>query len=108
MLFRSKVDLYPGQAVLEGEGVKQRLVALATYADGTQRDVWDLAGFTTNNERTAAVAVDGTITSGVRGEAFVMARFDTHTVGTQVLGLPSGIQFQFNPSQGNYIDELVV
>jgi hypothetical protein len=103
----TKVDLYPNQAVLEGEGSQQRLVALATYADGTQRDVWDLASFSTNNERTGAVAVDGRITSGVRGEAFVMARFDTHTVGTQVLALPSGLQFQSQPSSGNYIDALV-
>jgi hypothetical protein len=103
----TKVDLYPNQAVLEGEGAQQRLVAVATYADGTQRDVWDLAGFTTNNERTAAVSLDGRITGGVRGEAFVMARFDTHTVGTQVLGLPSGLQFQPKPSAGNYIDALV-
>ena len=103
----TKVDLYPTQAVLEGEGAKQRLVAVATYADGTQRDVWDLAGFTTNNERTGAVDADGTVTSGVRGEAFVMARFDTHTVGTQVLALPAGMQYEFKPSQGNYIDTLV-
>ena len=103
----AKVDLFPTQAVMEGEGAKQRLVAVATYADGTQRDVWDLAGFTTNNERTAAVSPDGTVSSGVRGEAFVMARFDTHTVGTQVLALPSGLQFEFKPSQGNYIDALV-
>jgi hypothetical protein len=103
----TKVDVYPNQAVLEGEGREQRLVAVATYADGTQRDVWDLASFTTNNERTAAVAVDGRVTSGVRGEAFVMARFDTHTVGTQVLALPSGLQYQPQPTQGNYIDTLV-
>lgn len=103
----TKVDLYPNQAVLEGEGAKQRLVAVATYADGTQRDVWDLAGFTTNNERTGAVAFDGQVTSGVRGEAFVMARFDTHTVGTQVLALPTGLQFEAKPSTGNYIDQLV-
>jgi hypothetical protein len=103
----TKVDLYPRQAVLEGESSQQRLVAVATYADGTQRDVWDLASFTTNNERTAAVAFDGRITSGVRGEAFVMARFDTHTVGTQVLALPSGLQFQPQPPTGNYIDGLV-
>lgn len=103
----TKVDLYPRQAVLEGESSQQRLVAVATYADGTQRDVWDLASFTTNNERTAAVAFDGRITSGVRGEAFVMARFDTHTVGTQVLALPSGLQFQPQPPTENYIDGLV-
>lgn len=103
----TKVDLYPAQAVIEGEGAKQRLVAVATYADGAQRDVWDLASFTTNNERSGAVAFDGRVTGGVRGEAFVMARFDTHTVGAQVLALPAGLQFG-NPSYGgNYIDGLV-
>jgi len=45
----TKVDLYPSQAVIEGQANKQRLVAVATYADGTQRDVWDLAAFTTNS-----------------------------------------------------------
>ncbi len=103
----TKVELYPTQSVLEGEGGKQRLVAVATYADGTQRDVWDLAAFTTNNERSAAVAVDGVITSGVRGEAFVMARFDTHTVGSQVLALPSQLQYTPAPVTGNYVDGLV-
>ncbi len=103
----TKVDIYPNQAVMEGESVQQRLVAVATYADGTQRDVWDLAAFTTNNERTGAVSFDGRITSGVRGEAFVMARFDTHTVGTQVLALPSGTASVAPQSQGNYIDLLV-
>jgi hypothetical protein len=103
----TKVELYPNQAVLEGEGTQQRLVALATYADGTQRDVWDLASFTTNNERTGAVALDGRITGGVRGEAFVMARFDTHTVGTQVLALPTGLQTAVQPTSANYIDQWV-
>lgn len=103
----TKVDLYPTQAVIEGDAATQQLVAVATYADGTQRDVWDLAAFTTNNERTAAVSFDGKITSGVRGEAFVMARFDTHTVGTQVLALPSQLQYAPTPTTGNYIDKLV-
>jgi hypothetical protein len=103
----TKVDVYPPQAVIEGEGKVQRLVAVATYADGTQRDVWDLASFTTNNERSAAVAIDGKVTSGVRGEAFVMARFDTHTVGSQVLALPDRLDYRAPVAEGNYIDNLV-
>ncbi len=85
----TRVDLYPKQAVLEGDGVKQRVVAVATYSDGTTRDVGDLASFTTNNERTGAVDAAAVVTSGVRGEAYVMARFDTHSVGTQVIALPA-------------------
>ena len=101
------VDVYPKQAVMEGEEAKQKLVTVATYADGSQRDVWDLASFTTNNERTAAVAIDGQITSGVRGEAFVMARFDTYTVGSQVLTLPSQLQYADTSSSEGYVDLLV-
>jgi hypothetical protein len=102
-----RVDLYPKQAVLEGEGSKQQLVIVANYSDGTTRDISDLAAFTTNNERSGAVTPDAVVTSGVRGEAFVMARFDTHTVGTQVLALPAGIDYKAPPSSGNYIDEMV-
>ncbi len=101
------VNVYPEQAVIEGDGAKQRLVAVATYADGSQRDVWDLASFTTNNERTAAVAIDGQVTSGVRGEAFVMARFDTYTVGSQILALPADLQFKNSSAGESYVDNLV-
>ncbi len=103
----TKVELFPPQAVMEGEGATQRLVAVAHYSDGTTRDVSSLAAFTTNNERSAAVTNLGAVTAGVRGEAFVMARFDTHTVGTQILTLPAGLQYTPPEVDGNYIDQLV-
>ena len=103
----TKVELFPAQAVLEGEGATQRLVAVAHYSDGTTRDVTSLAAFTTNNERSAAVTNLGAVTAGFRGEAYVMARFDTHTVGTQVLALPTGLQYTAPETTGNYIDVLV-
>lgn len=103
----ARVDLYPKQVVIEGEGQVQPLIAVATYSDGRTRDLTDLAAFTTNNERTAAIDVKGTITSGVRGEAFVMARFDVHTVGSQIIAIPGNLKYQSVASQGNYIDDLV-
>ncbi len=103
----ARVDLYPKQIVLEGENQTQPLVAVATYSNGKTRDLTDLAGFTTNNDRTAAIDAKGNITSGVRGEAFVMARFDVHSVGSQVLALPSNLTYTAPKVQGNYIDELV-
>lgn len=103
----TNLELFPKQAVLEGEGAKQRMVAVATYSDGSKRDVTDLAAFFTNNERSAAIDANGNVTGGVRGEAFVMARFDTHTVGSQILALPAGLQYTAPQIAGNYIDELV-
>ncbi|OUT58327.1 MAG: cell surface protein [Rhodopirellula sp. TMED11] len=101
------VAIYPSQAVIEGDGTKQRFVAVATYSDGSTRDVTRLAAFTSNNSGTAAIDNEGNVTAGRRGEAFVMARFDTHTVGSQVLALPKDLQYQPQPVNGNYIDVLV-
>ncbi|MEM9589611.1 MAG: DUF1549 domain-containing protein, partial [Planctomycetota bacterium] len=102
------VAIYPPQAVLEGEGATQRFVAVASYSDGTTRDVTSLAAFTSNNSGTAAIDNAGLVTAGRRGEAFVMARFDTHTVGSQVLALPADLKYTPPKSiDGNYIDQLV-
>ena len=104
----TKVELFPPRVVMEGEGVKQRYIAVAHYSDGRTRDVGDLALFMSNNESSAAVDADGLATAGARGEAFVMARFDTHTVGTQTLVLPAGVEFKpTEEAPANYIDELV-
>ncbi len=102
------VDLYPKQAVLDGKGATQQLTVRARYSDGTDRDVTRLAVFLTNNDVAAPVSPDGLVTAGDRGEAFVMARFETHTVGSQFIVLPKGLTFTFPPEpEANYIDKLV-
>ncbi|MCO8125287.1 DUF1549 and DUF1553 domain-containing protein [Stieleria sp. TO1_6] len=101
------VAIYPQQAVIEGDGTTQRFVAVASYSDGSTRDVTRLAAFTSNNSGTAAIDDVGVVTAGRRGEAFVMARFDTHTVGSQVLALPTELHYTAPPVSGNYIDQLV-
>jgi hypothetical protein len=101
------VNIYPAQAVIEGDGATQRFVAVATYSDGSTRDVTRLAAFNSNNPGTAAIDNLGVVTAGQRGEAFVMARFDTHTVGSQVLALPADLQYEAPPIEGEYIDQLV-
>ncbi|MES2571474.1 MAG: DUF1549 domain-containing protein, partial [Verrucomicrobiota bacterium] len=56
----------------------------------------------------AKVANDGTITTGQRGEAFVMARFSTFTVGSQVIVIPKGLEYQWpQVEERNFVDELV-
>ena len=101
------VDLYPPSAVLEGEGATQQFIARARYADGTDRDITALATFMSNNDNSAAITPDGLITAAARGEAFIMARFETHTVGNQVLVLPKNLMYAPPAVTGNYIDELV-
>ena len=102
------VDLYPKGAVLDGEGSSQQFLARARYSDGTDRDVTSLAFFLSNNETSAAVTPEGLVKAGARGEAFIMARFETFSVGAHVIVLPKGLRFEFpEVPHDNYIDALV-
>ncbi|MCB1236734.1 MAG: DUF1549 domain-containing protein [Verrucomicrobiae bacterium] len=104
----TEVTLFPPKLVLEGAGATQQMTVRAKYSDGTDRDVTDLAVFITNNEPTAAVDEFGKVTAGKRGEAFIMARFETKTVGIQCIVIPENLEYT-RPSapENNYIDKLV-
>ncbi|HEV3022325.1 MAG TPA: cell surface protein, partial [Pirellulales bacterium] len=102
------LEVFPPKAVLEGEGTTQQFIARAKYSDGTDRDVTNLAVFMTNNDNSAPIDADGLVTAAARGEAFIMARFATQTVGCQVLVLPKDLQYTPPTTPpANYIDELV-
>jgi hypothetical protein len=102
------VELLPKSAVLDGKGATQRMVAKARYSDGSERDVTSLALFLSNNDTSATISPEGVVQAGDRGEAFVMARFATFTVGAQVIVLPKGLKFTAEQlPETNYIDTLV-
>jgi hypothetical protein len=102
------VELYPQGAVMDGEGETQQLMALARYSDGTTRDVTNLAVFLSSNETSAEVSKDGVVTAHARGEAFLMARFETHTVGRHFIVLPKGLEYEDPKTpEFNYIDTFV-
>ncbi|HKB01014.1 MAG TPA: DUF1549 and DUF1553 domain-containing protein [Gemmataceae bacterium] len=102
------MEVYPKRAVLDGKGATQRLVVRAKYSDGTDRDVTNLALFLSNNDNSAKVAPDGLVTADNRGEAFVMARFATFTIGSPFVVLPKGLQFTPpKVPENNYVDTLV-
>lgn len=104
----TSIELYPKSAVLNGTGAEQKMTVRAKYADGTDRDVTSLAYFSTNNDNSAIVSQAGLITAKNRGEAFVMCRFDTHTVGANVIVLPKDVEFTWkNVNENNYVDSLI-
>ncbi len=104
----TRVELYPKEAVLDGEGATQKLSVRAFYADGTNRDVTNQAYFMTSNDNSAEIAQEGIVTASNRGEAFIMARFETHTVGSRFIVLPKAVQYEWpNIPENNYIDQLV-
>lgn len=103
-----KVVIYPKGGVMDGKGTTQQVSVLAYYSDGTTRDVTTLSAFSSNNDNSATITKDGKITANNRGEAFIMARFDTHTVGSHFVVLPKGLDFEWpNVPEYNYVDTLI-
>ena len=103
-----KIEVYPPSAILEGSGAAQKLTVRAVYADGNDRDVTELAYFLSSNDNSAKVDQTGLISADKRGEAFVMARFETHTVGIPVTVLPADSAFQWKTiPENNYVDTLI-
>jgi hypothetical protein len=104
-----EVEVMPKAIVLDGSNATQRLTVRAKYSDGTERDVTPLGVFISNNDVSAKVTDSGVITAGQRGEAFVMARFSTFTVGSQVIVVPKDSTFEYPKDlvRNNYIDDLV-
>lgn len=104
----TNIELLPAKVVFSGKEQTQKVVVLATYSDGSVRDVTRLALYMTNNESIAAIDKDGTIKAGGRGGAFVFARFGKFTVGSETIVLPTDDQFVWpNPKENNYVDTLV-
>jgi hypothetical protein len=102
------IEIYPEQVVLEGAGTTQQISVRATYSDGTDRDITDLAVFMSNNDPVASIDKAGLVTSGDRGAAFMMARFDVYTTVAQVLVIPDKLEYERPQlAESNYIDELV-
>jgi hypothetical protein len=102
------LEIYPSGAVLNGPEETQKLTVRAKYADGTDRDVTSLAYFMTSNDASAVVSQTGQVTAKARGEAFVMARFGTHTEGVHMIVLPKDLEFVWpRPAEANYVDALV-
>ena len=88
------IRIEPAELVLGAADQEVQMVVQATYSDGTDRDVTDLALMSSSNPGSAQMVSDGKrldpatagrIRSGATGEAFVMARFGTFAVVSQVM-----------------------
>ncbi len=102
------IEVFPRQIVMMQPAMKQSLIVVAKYDDGSTRDVTDLAVFISNNDAVATVTNQGTVDATGPGSGFVMARFDQFTAGTSIV-VRSGKSYpemQFEPN--NYIDTLAM
>lgn len=80
---------------------------IATYTDGSERDVTKWSLYLSSNDGVAGIDDQGVITANRAGGAHVFARFSRFTEGSEVIVLPEG-KFEWSPPPvKNYIDERV-
>ena len=102
------IEILPKDALLEGAGATQQMTVIARYSDGTDRDVTPLVVFQSNNDVSAAIDEHGLVTAGKRGEAFIIARFNVFTVGSNFVVIPENLDYERpKTKENNYVDTLV-
>jgi len=104
----AKIALQPDNPVVARPDMRQQMRVVATYADGTSRDVTSEAFVSSGNRDVASADKRGRITSLRRGEAPVLARFEGAYAATTltVMGDRTGFVWR-QPPVNNEIDRLV-
>ncbi len=70
-----KLELLPGNRVLNAPAQSQQIVAIVTHADGSKRDVTPICYYDSSNTEIATVDVDGFVAFKQRGEVAVIAHY---------------------------------
>ncbi len=98
------VQVYPDQRLMELDQ-EQRLVVVARYSDGTQRDVTDQAKYDALNEGVAKVdAAAGLARTVGQGETNVMVRYQGYAAMAR-LTVPFARSRRFDFPAHNFIDD---
>ncbi len=104
-----KIEVYPPTGrLLKRPAHTQQICVLAHFADGTVRDVTDLACYSSSDTEVADVNVDGLVVGHNRGEAAIVVRYMEFIEScflTFVKDIPN--YAWTNPPSNNYIDDLV-
>src|SRR5262249_47252132 len=101
------IDVLPKNPTVPLPGMKQQVAVMATYSDGSVRDVTVEAFVESSNTEAATVDKTGLVTAVRRGELALMARFEGSYAATTlvVMGDRSGYEWKKSPEH-NYIDAL--
>jgi len=102
------IEVLPAEPVIPRAGMKQQMAVLATYADGSVRDVTREAFVESGNIEVIAADENGVLTMLRRGEAPVLVRYEGAYAATTltVMGNRDGFRWE-RPATFNYIDEHV-
>lgn len=100
------LEVKPHRSVI-GMGEQQQLQAIATFSDGTTRDVTEFALFESNAEAMAEVSSEGLVKfHQIPGRVAIMLRYqDKSAVFTAAI--PLGAPIDELPEANNFVDKLV-
>ncbi len=105
----TRIEITPGTSrLLHAPNLKQQLSILATYSDGSTRDVSAIATYESSNPNLVKVEPDGLITGIERGQAAVSVRYldKFESVFVTVVQDVPGFTWS-NPPENNLVDKLV-
>lgn len=102
------IQLSPSNPTVQAIGARQQVRVVASYSDGTSRDVTGYAFVETGNGDVASVGPGGLVQALRRGEAPILARYEGSYAATTltVMGDRTGFVWT-DPPAHNRIDELV-
>jgi len=103
----TQITILPEKVEIDLPGRLQQFLVIATYADGSTRDVTREAVLSSNNEEVALVK-DSTLTALRRGEMAVLVRYEGLYDAREVvvMGDRTGFQFAAMPEH-NFVDRHV-
>jgi len=103
----TRIEVLPAQVTLDLPGRRQQLLVIATYPDGSTRDVTREAVLSSNNEEVGLVQ-GNTVIPLRRGEMAVLVRYEGQYDAREVtvMGDRSGFRFAAMPEY-NFIDTAV-
>ncbi len=103
-----RVEIFPKNPIVPMPGMSQQMKVIATYSDGTARDVTLEAFIDSGNMDVAEPNKLGLVSVIRRGEAPVLARFEGAYTATTitVMGDRTGYEWKDVPAN-NFVDELV-
>lgn len=104
----AKVEVQPTNPIIQRPGMTQQMVVMATYSDGSTRDVTAEAFVEAGNIEILEADKNGVLRALRRGESPVLVRFEGNYAATTitVMGDRTGFVWKDVPAN-NYIDELV-
>ncbi|HEX3315765.1 MAG TPA: DUF1553 domain-containing protein, partial [Gemmataceae bacterium] len=101
------IEVRPAGPIAQRVGDRQQFRVVATYSDGTTKDVTREAYIESGNNDIATADKTGLLTAQRRGEVPILARFDGAYTATTLLVMGNRSEFVWkDPPVFNHIDEL--